>query len=130
MRTIIIVALFLFVGYASSRFERGTVIKKEELRGLPNEIYQTILANAVHDVVERVIISAQVKNTQYIRNICDSAQFMSDDRLKDYSDAEILVSLKSSLVDSELKITRSYCSGCPRTGYKMETNCRILLVEW
>ena len=122
--------LLILFKVVSSRFERGEVIKKEDLRGLPREIYQARLTNAVYDVVERVIYSAKVNNTQYSRTICDLAQFMSDDTFKEYSDAEILLTLKQSLVDSVLNITRSYCSNCVRTGYKMETNCRILLVEW
>ena len=130
MRTLFFFMLIILLRVVSSRFEIGTIIKKEELRGLPKELYQTRLTNEVHDVVERVILSAQMNKTQYSRNICDLAQFMLDDTFKEFSDNEILLTLKKSLVDSELNITRSYCSGCPRTGYKMEPNCRVLLVKW
>jgi hypothetical protein len=127
------VIIFLLLGMGvliSARFERGTVIKKEELRSLPDKMRQEKLASAVYDLVDEVIRYARMFRIEYKRTICDRGQFLSDDDLKDFLDDEIVGRLRPSLVDSQINITRSYCNNCAREGYTMKSNCRILLVEW
>ena len=127
----VLVLFLLYAKIVSSEINKYDVISKEELRGLPHEVYQTKLANAIYNVVERVILSAKANKTQYRVDICDSAQLVSGGTLSDLSDDEIKTRLKSYLVDTGLNITRSYCGICVKKGnYKMEPNCRVLLVEW
>lgn len=129
MRTILF--LLLSVGVViSARFLRGTVIKKEELRALPDKMRQEKLSSVVDDMVDEVISYAMMDRVEYKRTICDRTQFLSNDELKDFYDNEITGRLRFSLVDSHINITRSYCSNCAREGYAMKPNCRILLVEW
>lgn len=132
MRTVVFLFLLLSVGVVveSVRFERGAVIKKEELRSLPEKIRQERLAMAVYDLVEEVIRYATLAKVEFKRTICDSNQFFADDELKEFSDDEIVGCLQSYLVDSRINITRAYSSHCAREGYTTKPNGRILLVEW
>lgn len=129
MRPVIFILLSVGV-LISARFEHGTVIKKEELRSLPDKMRQEKLASAVYDMVDEVIRYAMLARVEYKRSICDSSQFFANDELKEFSDCEIVGRLQYSLVDSQINITRAYCSNCAREGYTMKPNCRILLVEW
>ncbi len=130
MRTVVFLFLISIGVVVSARFERGTVIKKEELRSLPEKYRQEKLAMAVYDVVDEVVRYAMMAKVEYKRTICDRNQFLSDDELKDFSDDEIVGRLRGSFEDPQINITRSYCSSCAREGYTMKTNCRILSVEW
>jgi len=130
MRTVVIFLLLSMGVLISARFERGTVIKKEELRSLPHKMRQEKLTMEVYDLVDDVIRYAMLAKMEFKRTICEHSQFLFDDVLKDFSDDEIVGRLQASLLDLEINITRSYCSNCAREGYTMKNNCRILLVEW
>jgi len=113
-----------------SNLLKYSVLKKEDLRGLSRRVRDERLTNAVRDVKEEVIRSEMISRIEYKEVICDNNHFLQDSVLKDFSDVEILGRLQSFLVDSNLNITPSYCANCVRNGYKMEPNCRVLLIEW
>jgi len=130
MRTSILILLLFCVGFVYSMPDKYGVVKKEELRSLPEKMRQERLAMAVYDLVEEVIRYARMAKVEFKRTICDRNQFLSDDELKDFSDDEIVGRLRNSLVDSRINITRAYCSNCAREGYTTKPNGRIILVEW
>lgn len=102
----------------------GAIIYKEDLRGLPDEMYRQRLQSALDEIIRDVVFSAKMNKTILRREIYDSPRFMRPEPLKEFPDSMILSTLKETLVDCDLSITRDVCDS------RGQTNCRILTVEW
>jgi len=105
----------------------SAVIYKEDLRGLPDEMYRQKLQRALDEIIGEVIITAKMNKTIFRREIYDSPRFMRPEPLKEFPDSMILSTLKETLVDCEMSISRDVCDF---RGQSLGTNCRILTVEW